>query len=94
MEKALNPRDLIVRLRKCSKSGCTCEGCLYNNPDYEEGCGKLLADAARLLALAYPAEVPEAERTCKNCSKACIADEGGRTEGRKSCPNWEQRKFY
>lgn len=95
MEKAINPQDLIARLQKCSKSDCSdCHGCAYNLPDYEKGCGKLLADAARLLALAYPAEVPEGERTCKNCSKVCIADEGGWTEGKKSCPDWEQRKFY
>lgn len=94
MEKALNPQDLIARLQACSKSGCTCRGCPYDNLDYEEGCGKLLADAARLLALAYPAEVPEHERSCKNCSKVCIADEGGWIEGRKGCQNWEQRKFY
>lgn len=91
MEKALNPQDLIARLKECSKTDSTCQGCPYNLPDYEEGCGKLLADAARLLTLAYPAEIPEQERTC---SKVCVADDGGWTEGKKSCRNWEQRKFY
>lgn len=95
MEETLDPQVVITWLQKCSKNSCSdCYACPYNLPDYEEGCGKLLADAARLLALAYPAEVPEQERTCKNCSKVCIADGGGWTEAKKGCQNWEQRKFY
>lgn len=94
MEMALNPQDLIARLQKCSKDNCDCDGCPYNKQGYEEGCGKLLADAARLLALAYPAEIPTEERTCKNCTRVCFSDGGEWVEGKQSCSNWEQRKFY
>ena len=56
MEKVLDAQTVVEWLRKCSKNGNTCQGCPYDDPDYEKGCGKLLADAAQLLAQAYPAK--------------------------------------
>ena len=48
-------QEIIKWLNACSKSDCNCKGCPYEQvTDYDDGCGKLLADAAALLAKAYP----------------------------------------
>lgn len=50
----MNPQEVIKWLVACSKDGAhDCKSCPYNKDDYEAGCGKLLSDAALLLAAAY-----------------------------------------
>lgn len=47
--------EIIHWLRQCSHEGPGhCVGCPYNRDPYEEGCGKLLSDAALLLETSYP----------------------------------------
>ena len=49
----MTPQEICERLRRCSKSDC--EGCPYRYvDDYDAGCGKLLSDAALLLAVLIP----------------------------------------
>lgn len=52
----MEAREVIKWLNVCSKNNPAemCKECPYNDPDYEEGCGKLLADAALLLSAAFP----------------------------------------
>ena len=61
----MTPQEIIEILEICSH-GCTggyCERCPYagKNADYEDGCGRLLADAALLLRAAYEAPENNAE---------------------------------
>ena len=49
--------EVIEWLQKCGR--CTtdgCETCPYDRDPYEEGCGKLLTDAAALMAVFVPGE--------------------------------------
>lgn len=49
----MTPQEITDRLRRCAKSDC--EGCPYRyTDDYDAGCGKLLSDAALLLAVLLP----------------------------------------
>ena len=49
----MTPQEISERLRKCANSDC--EGCPYRYvDDYAAGCGKLLSDAALLLAVLLP----------------------------------------
>lgn len=53
----MEPADIIHWLQECSKDhGCDCQHCPYNKDDYEAGCGRLLTDAALLIAAAYGKE--------------------------------------
>lgn len=53
----MTPQEIAERLRRCAKSDC--KGCPYRYvDDYYAGCGKLLSDAALLLAVL----LPEAEK--------------------------------
>ena len=47
----MEAKEVIKWLQICSRNdaGKLCKECPYNKPAYEEGCGKLLADAAKLL---------------------------------------------
>lgn len=52
----MTPEEIIKWLSICA-TDChaeECKSCPYNKPEYADGCGKLLADAAELLAKAYP----------------------------------------
>ena len=54
----MTPKEIIKWLNVCA-TDChaeECKKCPYNNDEYEDGCGKLLADAALLLAAAYGGE--------------------------------------
>lgn len=56
----MEAREVIKWLNICAKddAGKHCKECPYNDiqghKDYEDGCGKLLADAVQLLIAAYP----------------------------------------
>lgn len=56
----MEAREVIKWLNICSKdnAGKYCKDCPYNDlqdhKNYEDGCGKLLADAAMLLSAAFP----------------------------------------
>lgn len=52
----MEAREVIKWLNICSKdnAGEHCNDCPYNQGAYEDGCGKLLADAALLLSAVYP----------------------------------------
>ena len=54
----MTPEEIIYWLNVCA-TDChaeACKQCPYNKSDYEAGCGKLLADAALLLTVAYGKE--------------------------------------
>ena len=55
-EKKLSPAEVIHWLEECGSDACyveQCAECPYNRIPYEDGCGKLLRDAAELLRAAY-----------------------------------------
>lgn len=48
----MKAKEVMEWLNKCgSQETADCEHCPYNRDPYEEGCGKLLTDAAVLLAV-------------------------------------------
>lgn len=51
----MTPQEIIKWLTVCATDhhADECKGCPYNKDDYENGCGKLLSDAALLLSAAY-----------------------------------------
>ena len=58
-EKKLSPAEVIHWLEVCGSDTCyveQCAECPYNRIPYEDGCGKLLRDAAELLREAYGVE--------------------------------------
>lgn len=61
----MTPQEIIEILEICSHdcTGGYCERCPYagKTADYEDGCGRLLADAAMLLRAAYEAPENNAE---------------------------------
>lgn len=49
--------ELVEWLVKCSDADAAdCENCPYNRDPYEDGCGKLMSDAAALLRVFAPGE--------------------------------------
>lgn len=61
----MTPQEIIKWLNICA-TDChaeECKQCPYNKDDYEDGCGKLLADAALLLTAAYGADAITTETT-------------------------------
>lgn len=60
----MTPQEIIKVLKICSKDNTNgfCKTCPYGGDlDFEEGCGRLLADAALLLSAAYEAPENNAE---------------------------------
>lgn len=58
-DKELSPLEIIRLLEVCGSETCyveQCAECPYNRIPYEDGCGKLLRDAAALLRAAYGVE--------------------------------------
>lgn len=51
----MTPQEIIKWLNICAADTYAeaCKSCPYNKGDYEDGCGKLLHDAALLLSASY-----------------------------------------